>query len=59
MFNHNGFLSSAQQAHSQALLQQCASKPANAYLATDNAALNQAFANIALLVAAAPLHLIQ
>ena len=47
MFNHNGFLTTAQQAHSYSLLQQCANKVTMAYLATDVTSLNSAFAAIA------------
>ncbi len=46
-------------AHSQAILQQCATTPTNAYMAADAVSLNQAFATIATLATAAPLHLSQ
>ncbi|QGM98871.1 pilus assembly protein [Methylocystis parvus] len=57
MFNHNGFLSQTQQAHSSALLAYCASKPDNAYVATDSNALSDAFANISVAATATPLRL--
>lgn len=57
MFNHNGFLSGDQQAHSSALLSYCASKPENAYVATDSKALSDAFANISVAATATPLRL--
>jgi hypothetical protein len=57
MFNHNGFLSGSQQAHSSDLLAYCASKPDNAYVATDSKALTDAFANIAVAATATPLRL--
>ncbi|WP_424362576.1 pilus assembly protein TadG-related protein [Methylocystis parvus] len=57
MFNHKGFLSAEQQAHSSKLLAYCASKPDNAYVATDSKALSDAFANIAVAATATPLRL--
>ena len=57
MFNHNGFLSGEQQAHSADLLRYCASAPENAFLATDSSALNDAFGQIASSAAASPLRL--
>jgi hypothetical protein len=57
MFNHNGFLSAAEQAHSLSLLQKCATKPAYTYLATDAAALNSAFSSIGSTVTGAKVHL--
>jgi len=57
MFNHNGFLSSAQQAHSSDLLAYCATKPENAYVATNAQALSDAFANISVSATATPLRL--
>lgn len=59
MFNHSGFLSPAEQAHSAALLSYCASKPENAFVATDSSALSDAFANIAVSATASPLRLTQ
>jgi Flp pilus assembly protein TadG len=46
-------------AHSQSILQQCASTPSGSYEASDAAALNTAFANIATSATAQPLHLSQ
>ena len=57
LFNHAGGLSGADQAHSAALLQYCASKPEYAYLATDANGLDTAFAQIAVSAAATPLRL--
>jgi hypothetical protein len=57
LFNHSGGLNAADQAHSAALLQYCASKPENAYLATDSNGLDIAFAQIAVSAAATPLRL--
>ena len=57
MFNHNGFLSGEQQAHSANLLRYCASAPENAYLATDSSALENAFAQIAVSATATPLRI--
>ncbi|WP_162009741.1 TadE/TadG family type IV pilus assembly protein [Methylocystis heyeri] len=57
MFNHAGFLTTAQQNHVTSLLQQCASQPTYAYLATDSVSLNSAFSAIASSATAAPLHL--
>ncbi|MCC3244147.1 pilus assembly protein TadG-related protein [Methylocystis sp. WRRC1] len=57
MFNHNGFLSATEQARSATLLSYCASKPEYAFLATDSAALNSAFGQIASSAAASPLRL--
>lgn len=57
MFNHNGFLNASEQAHSTALLSYCASKPENAFVATDSNALTNAFANIAVSATATPLRL--
>ncbi|PPD40862.1 MAG: hypothetical protein CTY15_14340 [Methylocystis sp.] len=57
MFNHSGFLSGPQQAHSTALLGYCASKPENAFVATDSQALTNAFANIAVSATSTPLRL--
>jgi hypothetical protein len=59
MFNHAGFLTQAQQNQVTSLLQQCASKPTYAYLATDSTSLNNAFGSIATSATAAPLHLTQ
>ncbi|WP_457796600.1 pilus assembly protein TadG-related protein [Methylocystis sp. S23] len=57
MFNHNGFLSADQQAHSAELLAYCATKPENAYVATDAKALSEAFSNISVAATATPLRL--
>lgn len=57
LFNHNGALSAADQANSAALLQYCASKPENAFVATNATALESAFAQIAVSAAATPLRL--
>jgi hypothetical protein len=57
MFNHSGFLSPADQAHSAELLSYCATKPENAYVATDSTALNDAFSNIAVAATSTPLRL--
>lgn len=57
MFNHNGFLSQSQQARSSDLLAYCASKPDNAYVATNTQALIDAFANISVAATASPLRL--
>jgi Flp pilus assembly protein TadG len=57
MFNHAGFLTAAQQNHVTSLLQQCASQPTYAYLATDATSLTNAFSAIANSATAAPLHL--
>lgn len=57
MFNHNGFLSAGQQAHSSELLAYCASKPENAYVATNTQALSDAFSNISVAATATPLRL--
>jgi len=57
MFNHNGFLNATDQTRSAALLSYCASKAEYAFLATDSAALNNAFGQIAVSAAASPLRL--
>ena len=57
MFNHNGFLSADQQAHSAALLSNCASKPENAFVATNSKALTDAFSNISVSATATPLRI--
>ncbi len=57
MFNHAGFLSGADQAHSTSLLQYCASQSDFAFLATDPTALQNSFNQIAASAAASPLHL--
>jgi len=61
LFNHtaSNALSNAQQAHSQALLQQCSGSAANSFLATESSGLTAAFASIAATVTAGTLHLIQ
>ena len=46
-------------AHSQSILQQCASTPSGSYEASDASSLNTAFANIATSATAQPLHLSQ
>jgi Flp pilus assembly protein TadG len=58
-FNHTGFLTPEQQAHAADMLKQCASKPENAFLATDAASLTSAFSNIAVSATSTPLRLTQ
>ena len=50
-------ITAAQAAHSQAILQQCASTPSGAIEAADASSLNTAFGSIATAATAAPLHL--
>ncbi|MCB1539586.1 MAG: VWA domain-containing protein [Rhodoblastus sp.] len=46
VYNHAGFLTSAQQSTAQKIMQQCASATTKSYLATDAATLNAAFTTI-------------
>jgi len=50
-------ITATQAAHSQAILQKCASTPAGAIEASDASSLNTAFGSIATAATAAPLHL--
>lgn len=59
VFNHTGYLTTQQQSDAQTLLQNCASKASNSYVATDSTSLQNAFSAIAVSATSGTLRLVQ
>ena len=59
VFNHTGYLTTAQQTAAQDLLKNCASKTTYSYVATDSASLQSAFSAIAVSATSGTLRLVQ
>ena len=59
VFNHTGYLTTAQQTDAQNLLRSCASKTTYSYVATDSATLQSAFSAIAVSATSGTLRLVK